>query len=67
MKLLYNVVVLVCMIGMLNFFELVVVVVILLFGLYSGVVFVIVVGVLVEVLVMFLLVWFVNKMCYWFD
>lgn len=67
MKLLYNVVVLVCMIGMFNFFELVVVVVILLFGLYSGVVFVIVVGVLVEVFVMFLLVWFVNKMCYWFD
>lgn len=60
-KFLYKVVVLVFFIGVSNFFELVVVVVIVLFGLESGVVLVIVVGVFEEVLIMLSFVWIVNK------
>lgn len=49
------------LIGASNFFELAVVVAILLFGIHSGAVLATVVGVLIEVPVMLSLVWWVNK------
>ncbi|MBI51584.1 MAG: arsenical-resistance protein [Chloroflexi bacterium] len=55
-----------CLIGTSNFFELAVAVAITLFGINSGASLATVVGVLIEVPVMLMLVWVVNRTAKWF-
>lgn len=66
LKLPHNVAAPACLIGTSNFFELAVAVAISLFGLHSGAALATVVGVVVEVPVMFSLVYMVNRTRHWF-